>query len=270
MWANRVNPELPGREHEYDGGCPWCRADRLPHDRVVDGNAHDAALELLDLIDRQRQEIDALSACLERVIPTAERGERVAVGPTEGWPTDHLRDLEWNVQRLWNTVRTEDPDEDTVIEMRPSYAVGLAAVEDALARARSAAVHAFPADALGPIGRVGQLIGFLRSDLEDGVCRLDVTGGELRGGYDASFEEAIEPVWTAWEAAEWDAGRPRMGTAAAGDDIADRLGWDRLPPFTADEQASTRARLGAYTQDPQRLPTHRQAGACPESGRGPT
>lgn len=68
MWAQRCQPDHPGRRHDYDGACPWCRTDSLPMDDVWDGNAHDVALLLLDEIAdlaKARQEAeDWRNACL--------------------------------------------------------------------------------------------------------------------------------------------------------------------------------------------------------------
>jgi hypothetical protein len=252
-WATRFDPEHPTWDHSYDGGCPWCRADRLRHDGDFDGNAHDSALELLDLIDHQRAEIDSLRARVDAATSTADRrvdgaaaaGAQQLAPADAGWPTDHLRDVERNLARLWNTIRAEDPDED-VIELRDNYAVGLRAVEESFAKARAAADSRLTRQEPPP-ERLGRLIEFLRQDLEAGVCRLDVVGGGL-GSYDVSFEEAVGHVWDLWEPAEWRAGRPRMDNREAGNDIADRLSWDRLSPFSSDEEPSTRARLDDYAR----------------------
>lgn len=66
-WATRHDANRPDIDgcHEYDGACPWCRADHLQpgHDGYFDGNAHDLALELLDEI-----------ACLQHALERARLG----------------------------------------------------------------------------------------------------------------------------------------------------------------------------------------------------
>lgn len=51
-WATRSRPDGLGYgPHQYDGGCPWCRADNA---EFLGGGAHEHALALIESLEAER------------------------------------------------------------------------------------------------------------------------------------------------------------------------------------------------------------------------
>lgn len=57
-WARRENIAIPHPEpHEYDGSCPWCRADKAPW---IGGGAHEHALKLIERVRIAERDLERL------------------------------------------------------------------------------------------------------------------------------------------------------------------------------------------------------------------
>ena len=143
------------------------------------------------------------------------------------WPSDHLTDAERRLARLWRTMA--DVDEGEWVEMTDERDALLYSIDDALARATTAAttgpVAPAPAAVLDGLADFVARVGYLRADLVQGVAIEDMTGSF--GNVAGRLEDAAEALAGHLEVAEQAAGRPPLSEDQAVADIAERLHWGR-------------------------------------------